>query len=130
MPKNKQLSDGFCEVITDRRNRSTGGDERRTMEQGLFQNWAYLLPNFFLAALMYTLLGRFLLSIVFQPESDKTIWVAFKTLTNPFVAATRFITPLAVPERLVVLFSVVWVLLARIALLLAVLAAGHQLSGN
>lgn len=102
------------------------------MEQGspIYESWAFIVPNFILAALMYTLLGRFLLAIVFREDSDKTIWRVFKTITSPFVASTRVITPLMVPDRLVVLFSAIWVLLARIGLFFTFLAAGYTLSGS
>ena len=36
--------------------------------------WIYQLPNLILAAAMYTLLGRFFLSLVFEPDSNKVIW--------------------------------------------------------
>lgn len=100
------------------------------MQQGtvVFDAWAFIIPNFILAMLMYTLLARFLLSLFFQPESDRVIWRTFKTITDPFVATTQLITPRLVPERLVVLFSVIWVLLARLGLFLTFLAAGYKLS--
>lgn len=37
--------------------------------QGLF--WLYQIPNLALAALMYTLLGRFVLSLFFAHGSDR-----------------------------------------------------------
>ncbi len=77
---------------------------------------AFQVPNLILAALMYTLLGRFLLSLVFPPESDRVIWRVFAQVTQPFVNAIAFITPQLVPERLIVLFAVVWVFLARVVL--------------
>lgn len=99
------------------------------MEQdgSIFSSWAFQIPNLFLAALMYTLIGRFLLSIVFLPNSDKVLWRSFKTITDPFVATTRYITPAMVPARLAVVFSAIWVLLARVGLFLTFLAAGYKL---
>lgn len=77
---------------------------------------AFQVPNLILAALMYTLLGRFLLSLVFPPESDKVIWRVFVQITQPFVNMVALVTPRLVPERLLVLFAVVWVFLARVLL--------------
>ena len=39
--------------------------------------WYYHLPNFLLAALMYTLLGRVLLSLFVDPDSPNYIWRFF-----------------------------------------------------
>ena len=78
--------------------------------------WIYQLPNLVLAALMYTLLGRFLLSLFFEPHSDKVIWRVFAQVTDPIIAAVSAITPRVVPDRVVVLFAFVWLFLLRIAL--------------
>jgi YggT family protein len=78
--------------------------------------WIYQLPNLILAALMYTLLGRFLLSLFFEPNSDKVIWRVFAQVTDPVVNAVAAITPRAVPDRVVILFAVVWLFLLRIGL--------------
>jgi uncharacterized membrane protein len=76
--------------------------------QGLF--WLYQIPNLALAALMYTLLGRFVLSLFFADGSDKVIWTVFRQITQPAVNAVQLVTPYAVHERVVVLLTVVWVL--------------------
>lgn len=78
--------------------------------------WLFYLPQFALAALMYTLLGRFILSLFFKPGSDKVLWRAFETITQPFINGTRALTPHAVPDQLIVLFAFVWALLARLGL--------------
>ena len=86
--------------------------------------WYYQIPNLILAALMYTLLGRFLLSLIFSPDSDKVIWRVFVQITDPFVKAVRFITPGIVPLHLLVLFAALWTLIARIGLFFGLAAAG------
>jgi hypothetical protein len=86
--------------------------------------WYYFIPNLILAAMMYTLLGRFLLSLVFRPESDKVIWRVFTQITDPVVSAVGFITPRVVPLHLLVLLAALWVLLARIALFMGLAAMG------
>lgn len=78
--------------------------------------WIYQVPNLILAAAMYTLLGRFILSLIFEPHSDKVIWRVFAQITDPIVGAVSAITPRIVPDRVIVLFAVVWVFLARILL--------------
>lgn len=86
--------------------------------------WLFQIPNLLLAAIMYTLLGRFLLSLVFAPDSDKVIWRVFAQITYPFVKAARYVTPQLVPLNLVVLFAALWTLLARVALFFTMSAAG------
>jgi uncharacterized membrane protein len=86
--------------------------------------WYFFIPNLLLAALMYTLLGRFLLSLVFKPDSDKVIWRVFTQVTAPVVNAVGFVTPRIVPLHLLVLFAALWVLVARIALFMGLAAMG------
>lgn len=86
--------------------------------------WLYQIPNLLLAALMYTLIGRFLMSLFFHPGSEKVIWLVFVQITDPFVNAARFVTPQVVPLNLVVLFAALWTLLARIGFFMTLAAAG------
>ena len=51
--------------------------------------WYFHLPNFILAALMYTLLGRALLGLIVQPDSSNYIWRFFCRITDPVVARVR-----------------------------------------
>ena len=43
----------------------------------LVTHWYFHLPNFVLAALMYTLLGRVLLGFLLDPDSPNYIWRFF-----------------------------------------------------
>jgi YggT family protein len=90
--------------------------------QGLF--WLYQVPNLALAALMYTLLGRFILSLFFPDDSDKVIYKVFRQITQPAVSAVRFVTPAVVHERIVLLLAVVWVLLVRVVVFVGFAAVG------
>jgi YggT family protein len=82
----------------------------------LLQYWYFHLPNFVLAAVMYTLLGRLLLSLFVPPDWKNYIWRAFVRITGPAVQATRFVTPQALPHVIVLVFAILWVMLLRIAL--------------
>lgn len=95
-----------------------------SVAENFFTYWYFHIPNLVLAALMYTLLGRFLLSLFFAPDSDKVIWRVFSRVTDPVVNAVATVTPAVVPGRLLVLFGFVWLLLARMALLVVLLALG------
>ncbi len=86
--------------------------------------WYYHLPNFVLAALMYTLLGRALLSLFVDPDSPNYIWRFFCRLTDPVVAAVAVVTPKAAPPVILWLFGVVWLFWLRVAFLNVMLALG------
>jgi uncharacterized protein YggT (Ycf19 family) len=76
---------------------------------------AFGLINFVLAAAMYTLLGRFLLSLVFDDDNPMVLWRVFRQVTNPILAAVRQVTPAIVPLRVIILFAVMWCLALRMA---------------
>src|SRR5262245_26821645 len=86
--------------------------------------WYFHLPNFVLAALMYTLLGRALLGLIMAPDSSNYIWRFFCRITDPVVAAVAVVTPKAVAPVIVWLFGVVWLFWLRVALLHVFLLAG------
>ena len=90
-----------------------------------FETWAFQAPNLILAAIFYTLLARFVLSFLFPPDSDRVFWHTFVQVTQPVVRPVRAITPLIISDRVVVLLTAAWVMLARFALI-----AGALLSGN
>jgi YggT family protein len=79
--------------------------------------WYYHLPNFVLAALMYTLLGRAVLGLIVQPNSSNYIWRFFCRITDPVVAATSLVTPKAAAPVVVWLFGFVWLFWLRVLLL-------------
>lgn len=81
-----------------------------------------VLPNYLLAALMYTLLGRFILSFLFPPDSRNYIFRAFVRLTDPIVALVRPITPAAVPHLLLLVFAAIWMLVLRIVFIIATIS--------
>jgi hypothetical protein len=91
------------------------------MANNLFlTHWYFQVPNFVLAALMYTLLGRALRGLMVQPDSNNYIWRAFCRLTDPVVAAVSFVTPKAAAPVVIWLFGVVWLFWLRVALLIFV----------
>jgi hypothetical protein len=86
--------------------------------------WYYHLPNFILAAFMYTLVGRVLLGLIVQPDSSNYIWRFFCRLTDPVVAVFELVTPKATAPVVLWLFSVVWLFWLRVALLYVFLLLG------
>ena len=90
----------------------------------LLTYWYYHLPNFILAALMYTLLGRALLGLIVGPDSSNYIWRFFCRVTDPVVGIVALVTPKAAVPVVVWLFGVVWIFWLRVFLLYAFLALG------
>jgi hypothetical protein len=90
----------------------------------ILAQWWFHLPNFVLAALMYTMLGRLALGLFFDPQSQNYIWRAFVRITDPVVKAVAYVTPRSVPPVVVLLFAFVWLLAARIAFLTLVVNLG------
>jgi uncharacterized protein YggT (Ycf19 family) len=82
----------------------------------LLQYWYFHLPNFILAAVMYTLVGRLLLSFFVPAGWQNYIWRAFVAITDPVARAVRFVTPSMLPAPVVLVFSVLWLMLLRLAL--------------
>jgi uncharacterized protein YggT (Ycf19 family) len=90
----------------------------------LISYWYFHLPNFLLAALMYTLLGRALLGAIVQPASDNYIWRFFCRITDPVVAVFAVVTPKATAPVVLWLFGVVWLFWLRVGLLYVFLLLG------
>jgi YggT family protein len=78
-------------------------------------HWLFHGPNMLLAALLYTLLGRYILSLVFRPNSDLVIWRVFRQITDPILKATRALTPAIAPDAAVMLFAAMWLIALRMA---------------
>jgi hypothetical protein len=90
----------------------------------IFPFWYFHLPNFLLAALMYTLLGRAVLGLFLDPDSPNYIWRFFCRITDPVVAVVAVVTPKAVAPVVIWLFGVVWLFWIRVGLLYVFLALG------
>lgn len=86
--------------------------------------WIFQLPNMLLAIAIYTLLGRYVLSLFFKPDSPLVFWTVFRQVTDPLIGAAEVITPKLVPRPLVCLLAVIWLILARIALFLLIRSLG------
>ena len=90
----------------------------------LLNFWYFHIPNFILAALMYTLLGRALLGLFVGPDSSNYIWRFFCRITDPVVAVFAVVTPKAVAPVVVWLFGFVWLFWLRVLLLHVFLRLG------
>jgi hypothetical protein len=99
-------------------------DQFVNISSSLLTHWYFHLPNFILAALMYTLLGRAVLGLFVDPDSPNYIWRFFCRITDPFVAAIALVTPKAAAPIVVWMFGVVWLFWLRVALLNLFLVLG------
>jgi hypothetical protein len=80
----------------------------------LFTYWYFHLPNFILAAVMYTLLGRAILGLLVDHNSKNYIWRFFCRVTDPIIDAVAIVTPKAVAPVVLWLFSFVWLFWIRV----------------
>lgn len=94
------------------------------LDNPFWQYWYFHIPNYLLAVLLYTLLGRFILAFVMPPDSANYIWRFFRTLTDPVVATIGFITPRLIGPFLLPLVGVFWLTVLRVGLLIALFAVG------
>lgn len=90
----------------------------------LLQYWYFHFPNFVLAAVMYTALGRLVLSFFVSPDWRNYIWRMFRKITDPFVGIVRVITPAGVPDVLVLVFTVLWFMVLRVLFFMVMGQAG------
>lgn len=94
------------------------------LDNPFWQDWYFHLPNYVLAVLLYTLLGRFVLGFFLPADSSNYIWRFFRLLTDPVLLAAGFITPRFIAPFLLPLVGVFWLTVLRIALLAGLFAVG------
>lgn len=95
-----------------------------TLTDSFLAHWYFHVPNLILAALIYTLIGRYLLELLFARKPDAVILKVFRQVTDPVVGGVRAITPAIVPDGLVVVCAVVWLMALRMFLYLTIVASG------
>ncbi|MCC0006608.1 MAG: hypothetical protein H6876_00560 [Hyphomicrobiaceae bacterium] len=99
-----------------------------TASESFSAYWWYHAPNLVLAALIYTVIGRYILELVFSKKQDAVMLGVFRTLTDPVVRIVRTITPQIVPPGLVVVFTVFWIMALRLFWFLTAVAYGMRLT--
>lgn len=93
-----------------------------TPSQSFFAHWYFHIPNLVLAALTYTLVGRYILSLFL--DNDRVIVRVFSSVTDPVLKAVGMITPRIVPVGILIVFAIVWLFVARVALFLGLALTG------
>ena len=92
--------------------------------------WYFHLPNFVLAVVMSTMLGRALLGLIIEPNSKNYIWRGFCAITDPFLKMFAGITPKATAPVVQWLFGFVWLFWLRVLLLIIFLSLGTLRMGG
>ena len=93
--------------------------------------WYFHIPNFILAALLYTLLGRLILGLFApRPDWDNYIWRFFRRVTDPVLAVVGFVTPAIIPQVVVIIFAALWIMALRVAYLVALMNLGLAPQGG
>jgi uncharacterized protein YggT (Ycf19 family) len=86
--------------------------------------WYFHIPNYIVAALIYTLLGRFVLGIFVPREWPNYIWQFFCRITDPVLEATSWVTPRFVIDSLLPLVAIFWLFALRFLYWLLLYRAG------
>lgn len=97
-----------------------------TPSESFVTYWWFHIPNLLMAAMIYTLIGRYILELVFGSDSKAVIVAVFRSVTNPFMKLIRWITPALAPDGLVVVFAIVWLIAGRMFWFLTAVAAGMR----
>lgn len=89
--------------------------------------WWFHIPNLLMAAMIYTLIGRYILEMLFTKKQDAVILKVFRTITDPVVKVVRVITPAIVPSGLVVVAAMFWLIAARMFWFLTAVTYGMRI---
>ena len=100
-----------------------------TASEAFTTYWWFHVPNLLMAALIYTLIGRYVLELFFKGR-EVVILKVFRTVTRPVVAMVRAITPAVVPDGLVIVFAIAWLMAARMFWFLNAVAFGMRASSG
>jgi YggT family protein len=96
--------------------------------RNLLAHWYYHVPDLVMAALIYLLVVRLLLSLVLPRDTGIAAARLIDAVTGPVLKGVGALTPRLVPGALVVVAAMAWLLAARVALFMGVAATGVRLS--
>lgn len=87
--------------------------------------WYLYLPSLILAALIWLLIGRLVLSFIL--DAGNVVMRVVGAITRPVVAVVGAITPRIVPPAGIIVAAIAWLLVARVALFMGAMARGVRL---
>jgi uncharacterized protein YggT (Ycf19 family) len=86
--------------------------------------WYFHLPNYAMALLFWTLIGRFMFAWFLPADSPNFIYRWFRRLTDWLIRPVAYITPSIVPPLALAPVAAVWVAIARVAFFMTVYTFG------
>src|SRR5512134_3214379 len=86
--------------------------------------WYFHFPNYALALLFWTLIGRFLFELFLPPDSPNYIFRWFRRLTAWLIRPVAFITPAIVPRLALSPIAAFWIAIARVVFFAVLYASG------
>jgi len=92
--------------------------------ENFFTYWYFHIPNLIMAALIYPRIGRDRLPIFSRKNKDAGIRRGVQSVTDPVLKAVRVITPAVVPNGLVMVFAIAWLMAVLMFWFLTCVAAG------
>lgn len=95
-------------------------------QDSFLTHWYYHVPNLLMAAMIYTLIGRYLLELFFAKQPDAVLLRVFRSVSDPIVKLVRLVTPAIVPNGLIIVFTMAWLMAARMGWFLTCVAAGMR----
>lgn len=84
------------------------------VDNPFWEYWYFHIPNYVIAAIIYTLIGRMLLGLFVAPDWHNYIWRTFCRITDPLLDATARITPDFVARGLLPLVTIFWLIVLRL----------------
>lgn len=96
------------------------------ISQSFLAHWYFHVPNLAMAALIYLLIGRCLLELLLVRRQDAGVLKAVRSVTAPVVGIVRAITPAMVPNGLLIVNAIFWLIAARIFWFMACIAMGMR----
>jgi YggT family protein len=94
------------------------------VQQSFWSLWYFNLPNFVLAVVMYTMLGRAVLGLFIDSNSTNYIWRGFCAITDPVLKVIAVVTPKATAPVVLWLFGFVWMFWLRVLILIVFISLG------
>lgn len=98
-----------------------------SVQDSFIAHWYFHVPNLIMAAMIYTLAGRWVLELLFARRPDVVILKVFRSVTDPLLRMVRVITPQIVPNGLVIVFTAVWLMALRMFWFVTCVAFGMRL---
>jgi YggT family protein len=100
------------------------GVEIDSVQSSFWSLWYFQIPNFVLAVVMYTMLGRAVLGLFVDSDSKNYIWRGFCSITDPVLKLIAPVTPKATAPVVMWLFGFVWMFWLRVLLLILFFSLG------